>query len=90
MKALGPDGIVVNIARGSIVDQEALVDLLGSGELGGAGLDVFEQEPAVPDALRAIPHAVLTPYRRRHPRGPRGDAEPRRRQHRGVLAGTPS
>ncbi|QQP91241.1 2-hydroxyacid dehydrogenase [Skermanella sp. TT6] len=62
MKALGPDGIVVNIARGSIVDQEALIDLLRSGELGGAGLDVFEHEPAVPDALRAIPHAVLTPH----------------------------
>ncbi|WP_211103968.1 2-hydroxyacid dehydrogenase [Skermanella pratensis] len=62
MKALGPDGIVVNIARGSIIDQEAMIELLRSGDLGGAGLDVFEHEPTVPDALRAIPHAVLTPH----------------------------
>jgi glyoxylate reductase len=62
LRALGPDGIVVNIARGSIIDEDALIDLLRLGDLGGAGLDVFEREPTVPDALKAIPHVVLAPH----------------------------
>jgi len=62
LKALGPDGIVVNIARGSIIDEVALIELLQSGQLGGAGLDVYEHEPEVPDALKAIPHIVLAPH----------------------------
>jgi hydroxypyruvate reductase len=60
--ALGPHGIVINIARGSIIDERALIELLQSGELGSAGLDVYEYEPAVPDALKAIPHVVLAPH----------------------------
>jgi hydroxypyruvate reductase len=62
LKALGPDGIVVNIARGSIIDEAAMIALLQSGELGSAGLDVYEHEPSVPDSLKAIPHVVLAPH----------------------------
>ncbi len=62
LSALGPQGIVINIARGSIIDERVLIELLQSGELGSAGLDVYEHEPAVPDALKAIPHVVLAPH----------------------------
>ncbi len=62
LSALGPQGVFINIARGSVVDQEALVELLGSGELGSAGLDVFDDEPRVPQALIALPHIVLQPH----------------------------
>ncbi len=62
LSALGPHGIVINIARGSIIEEPALIELLHSGELGSAGLDVYENEPEVPDALKAIPHVVLAPH----------------------------
>ena len=62
LTALGPTGVFVNIARGSIVDEDALVALLGSGQLGGAGLDVFKNEPKVPQALCAMQHVVLHPH----------------------------
>jgi lactate dehydrogenase-like 2-hydroxyacid dehydrogenase len=62
LEALGAQGHFVNIARGSVVDQPALVELLQSGKLGGAGLDVFDDEPNVPQALIDLPHLVLQPH----------------------------
>ncbi|MEM8555723.1 MAG: 2-hydroxyacid dehydrogenase [Pseudomonadota bacterium] len=62
MEALGPEGMLVNVARGSIVDETALVQLLQSGGLGGAALDVFEAEPQVPEALFAMDNVVLSPH----------------------------
>ena len=60
--AVGSDGIIVNIARGSLIDQEALIAALKEGRLLGAGLDVFEDEPNVPEEFIALDNAVLLPH----------------------------
>ena len=62
LEALGPQGRLVNVARGSLVDEEAMIELLESGGLGGAGLDVFADEPRVPERLRRLENVVLTPH----------------------------
>ena len=62
LKRLGADGYVVNISRGSVIDQRALVAALADNSIAGAGLDVFEQEPHTPDVLTALPNVVLTPH----------------------------
>ena len=60
--ALGADGYLVNIARGSVVDEEALVEALMQGRLAGAGLDVFADEPNVPEALLTMDNVVVLPH----------------------------
>lgn len=62
IEALGPDGVLINVARGSVVDQQALVRALEDGRLGASGLDVFTDEPNVPAALMALENVVLLPH----------------------------
>lgn len=62
LAALGPRGTLINVSRGSVVDEEALIEALKTGKLGWAGLDVFAAEPKVPQALRALPNTVLLPH----------------------------
>lgn len=62
MKALGPRGVIINVARGSVVDEPALIAALKSGTILAAGLDVFASEPAVPDELKAMQNVVLLPH----------------------------
>jgi lactate dehydrogenase-like 2-hydroxyacid dehydrogenase len=62
LNALGPEGFIVNVGRGSTVDTQALVTALQDGRIAGAGLDVFENEPGVPESLRTLPNVVLTPH----------------------------
>ncbi|AUW58792.1 hydroxyacid dehydrogenase [Sphingobium sp. SCG-1] len=62
LEAIGPQGALVNIARGSIVDQEALVSALNDGRLGGAALDVFDDEPRIDERLLTAPRLLLSPH----------------------------
>ncbi|WP_265502420.1 2-hydroxyacid dehydrogenase [Paracoccus beibuensis] len=62
LSALGPQGTFVNVARGSVVDEEALIDLLSSGGLGNAGLDVYLNEPRPDPRLTALPNVILYPH----------------------------
>ena len=62
LRALGPKGLLVNVARGSVVDEAVLIACLQKGELGGAALDVFEDEPRVPAALLGMDQVVLAPH----------------------------
>jgi len=62
LEALGPEGILINVARGSLVDEAALIAALQAGTILGAGLDVFENEPHVPPELREMDNVVLTAH----------------------------
>ena len=62
LDALGPQGYLVNISRGTVVDEQALVEALRDKRIAGAGLDVFEDEPNVPEALLALDNVVLLPH----------------------------
>lgn len=62
LEALGPEGFLVNVARGSVVDEPALVRALQNKRIGGAALDVFEHEPQVPAELMALDNVVLVPH----------------------------
>ena len=59
LEALGPQGVLINVARGPVVDEAALVEALALGVIAGAGLDVFENEPHVPEALFAMDNVIL-------------------------------
>src|SRR3546814_5258854 len=62
LDALGPEGVIVNISRGSVIDEDALVAALAEKRIAGAGLDVFANEPHVPQALLGMDHVVLQPH----------------------------
>lgn len=62
LRSLGPEGYLVNVARGSLVDETALINALENGELAGAALDVLEHEPHVPPALARLSTVIITPH----------------------------
>ncbi len=62
LAALGPDGYLINVARGSIVDTAALVSALENRTIAGAAVDVYDEEPHIPDALKTLDNVVLTPH----------------------------
>ncbi len=63
IEAVGPEGLIVTVARGSVIDEDELIAALKEGRLGGAGLDVFEQEPTPAERWADIPNIVLSPHR---------------------------
>ncbi len=62
IEAIGPEGYLINVGRGSTVDEAALIEALQTQKIKGAALDVFENEPHIPDALRAMPNVIMTPH----------------------------
>lgn len=62
LEALGPEGLLVNVSRGQVVDEDALVAALRAGRLGGAALDVFAEEPTAPGRWADVPNTILTPH----------------------------
>lgn len=62
LEALGPKGNIVNVGRGTVIDQPVMVEMLQNGKLGGAALDVFEKEPHAPDVLFGLDNVVLSPH----------------------------
>ena len=60
--AVGPEGLLINVSRGQVVDEAALISALGAGRLGAAGLDVYAEEPTPPARWADVPHTVLTPH----------------------------
>ena len=62
LEALGPEGMLVNVARGTLIDEPAMLELLSNGGLGGAALDVFEDEPNVPQGFLQLDNVVLSPH----------------------------
>ena len=85
LEALGPNGIVINMARGSVVDEPALIKALKKRTIYSAGLDVFVKEPEVPKELLEMDHVVLFPASRLVDRGDaRGDGPARGRQPAGL------
>ncbi len=62
MEAVGPKGMIVNVSRGSVIDEDALIEALKDGRLGRAGLDVFATEPTPPERWEGVPGTVVTPH----------------------------
>lgn len=62
IEAVGPEGIIVNVTRGSVIDEDAMIAALKSGKLAGAGLDVFAQEPTPAERWKDVPNVTLTPH----------------------------
>lgn len=62
LEALGPDGYLVNVARGTVVDEAVMIEMLQANKIAGAALDVFEKEPQVPEALLQLDNVVLSPH----------------------------
>lgn len=62
MKAVGPHGLLVNVSRGSLVNEDHLIEMLGSGQLGAAALDVYAVEPTPPEQWRGVPNLLLSPH----------------------------
>jgi len=62
LKALGPEGLICNISRGAVIDEDAMIAALKDGSLGGAALDVFETEPTPPERWKDVPNVLLAPH----------------------------